>query len=316
MQGSFMLPHRTGKKQEYQVFLPTADGKELDSNNLDKKIYGPFDVLNSVPYRGRSLDIDIALYAIESGNLAAPYIKLLKNISDAAGISLLSQSIPLVDAISTGISDLVGKDSLEIGRCGAINPIYSGYYAVVGREKSDDFSLNDLEFDPVSRELRVNGKHMVEYPYFILEITTPTHKTYYHDIPDISNLYNEMIEQFMKTPEDFEINNKAFFAFEVATELSPDLLSHDAKIIVEAAHKEWIEYLEPVDESETERLSIIKEMAHIEFEDYPPRAGAIEASRLVDASSVEFDFKPVRKIEHPIKLDKSFKALNPFSIDS
>ena len=31
MQGSFMLPHRTGKKQEYQVFLPTADGKELDS---------------------------------------------------------------------------------------------------------------------------------------------------------------------------------------------------------------------------------------------------------------------------------------------
>ncbi len=240
--GSILVPHETGKRQEFQAFNTVSDAKELDANNLDRIVQGPYRLLDAVPYRGAGIQIGIALLSIKSADLAAPFIGLLKSVSDVAGISFITQATPLVDVLHAGISALAGEDSLEIGRYGLFEPVYPGLYVVV-RADPKVLPIERLAFDEKTRDLLFDGKKVVEYPYFVLKIKTSKKRDYWYDIPGIKEAYALMIEQFKTTPTDVKKNLQAFDAFQVVTELSPDLLSQDARKLVDVVRKKFKKYI-------------------------------------------------------------------------
>jgi hypothetical protein len=240
--GSVIIGHESDGKQEFQAFSSVADAKELDANHLDRIVQGPYRLLDSVPYRGGGVDVRISLLSIKSADLAAPYINLLKSISDAAGVTFVSTAAPLVDVIHDGIAALVGDNSLEIGRYGLFDPVYTGYYAVV-RAEPGELPIDRLAFDAQSRRIVLDGQAVTDYPYFVLKISTSGSRHNWYDIPDIKTAFSKMKEQFRASPGDTEKNLQAFDAFQVAVELSPDLLNRHALNLIEDARKKYSRYI-------------------------------------------------------------------------
>jgi hypothetical protein len=240
--GSVQVPHETGETREFQAFDAIADAKELDAGHLDRIVQGPYRLLDSVPYRGKGINVRIALFSIKSADLAAPYIGLLKSVSDVAGVAFVSQATPLVNVIHAGVSALAGSDSLEIGRHGLFEPVYTGYYAVV-RADPEKLPPNKLEFDADTRILSFDGKAVVDHPYFVLKITASPTRDYWYDIPDVKMAFSRMKEQFSRTPHEINKNLEAFDAFQVAASLSPDLLEDHAKNLVEDVRKRFAAFI-------------------------------------------------------------------------
>lgn len=240
--GSVVISHETGAKREFQAFNAIADAQELDAGKLDRIIQGPYRLLASVPYRGAGVNVRIALMSVKSADLVAPYIGLLKSVSDVAGVAFVAQAAPLVDVIHTGVSLLGGGDSIEIGRYGLFDPVYTGYYAVV-RADPTELTLDKLGFDEQSRVLTVDNEPVTDYPYFVLKISASTERDYWYDIPDIKDAYNRMKNQFRESPDAVEPNLRAFDAFQVTAELSPDLLSNHAQKLVEDVRKRFSRFI-------------------------------------------------------------------------
>lgn len=236
--GSVQVPHETGETREFQAFDAIADAKELDAGHLDRIVQGPYRLLDSVPYRGKGINVRIALFSIKSADLAAPYIGLLKSVSDIAGVAFVSQAAPLVDVIHAGVSALAGRDSLEIGRHGLFDPVYTGHYVVV-RADPGQLPVDKLAFDESTRILSFDGQPVVDYPYFVLKIGASTTRDYWYNIPDVKIAFSHMKEQFGRTPHDIEKNLQAFDAFQVAASLSPDLLDNHAKNLVDETRKRF-----------------------------------------------------------------------------
>ena len=240
--GNISVPYETGEKRIFQAFNPVADIQELDAKHLDRIVQGPYRLLDSVPYRGGGIDIRISLFSIKSADLAAPYIKLLKNISDTAGVAFINRMVPLVDVIQSGLSSLTGDNSLEIGRYGVFDSIQSGYYAVVRCDRNV-LSTENLTFNEQTRSLHFNGKEIVEYPYFVLKISTSRERENWYSIPDIQNKFDRMKKQFEMAPTDLEKNMEYFDSFSTAVELSPDLISKHATKLVEEARERFAKYI-------------------------------------------------------------------------
>ena len=232
--GNISLSPDADAKNSFQVIdtlssLPEI--KELDARHLDRIALGPHRLLDDVPYRFEGLHVNLCLFSVQSGNLAGPYIDLLKSIANAAGISFLSQAAPLADVIQKGITNLVGPNELEIGRCGMFDPVETGYYVVVRTDKTS-LALNELEFDPESRKLMRSGQPLTDFPYFVLRFLQSDKRENWSRIPKINEALYAMRDQFTRTPKEYSINQKLFDLFECAVMLTPDLLEDDAAAIV------------------------------------------------------------------------------------
>ena len=240
--GSVLIPYETGEKREFQAFNAVASAKELDAAHLDRISQGPYRLLDSVPYRGSGIDVRIALLSVKSSDLAAPYIGLLSKVAGVAGVGFVSQALPLVNVIHDGVSALAGGDALEIGRYGLLDPVYTGYYAIV-RADPEEVPLGQLQFDEDTRILTLDGAPVDDHPYFVLKIAASPERAYFQNIPEIQEAYNRMKEQFKRTPKDFEKNLQAFDAFQVAAQLSPDLLSQHADKLVQDARDRFARFI-------------------------------------------------------------------------
>src|SRR5215468_55481 len=108
------IPYLSGEMREFQFLSTPPELGEADAKNLDRVIPGPFRLLDGVPYRGGKIDLEVGLFSIVAADLAGPYLNLLGDLSQKAGVAFVSAAIPFVDVLHSGFKAIAGGDTLEI----------------------------------------------------------------------------------------------------------------------------------------------------------------------------------------------------------
>ena len=123
----------TGRAEFKKVIAPpelAGIPKEQRSNmKVDsKELAGP------VPYRGEAISLTAGLLAVESGDLAGPFLATLEGIASAAGASYVAVAKPFLEPLGKGmtfLAEAAGTSGLKIGvDLDLIDPA-SGVYVMV-----------------------------------------------------------------------------------------------------------------------------------------------------------------------------------------
>ncbi|MBO9573868.1 MAG: hypothetical protein J7497_16900 [Chitinophagaceae bacterium] len=247
---------------EFNTVTAPTELAELDAKNIDKIISLNKRLLGPVPYRGGDLQMDIGLFAVQSGDLAKSFLSLLTDMSSIAGVSFIGSVLPFVDPISKGVDLLVGNTSetqLEIGISTDLNKITAGYYAVIAEDKSK-VHMNELFIDKKDYKLVDSGGNTVHnYSYIVFAISGTDKKEDWFDIPELASSYKKLQDDIKGGDINAATQSLDFFKRIVLT--SNDLLFKDAKEIVKQVTEEVNDILQntQVADSNTSSLRNLNE---------------------------------------------------------
>jgi len=120
----------TGMTEVLSVVSPGKSFEALDPRNLNRLMTANIPLLGPIPYRGE-LTIEAALFSVEAGDLAKPYLELLASLTDVAGVAFLGALRPFVEPMRRGAELLFDGDkaNLEIGIHRADSPLRAGLKA-------------------------------------------------------------------------------------------------------------------------------------------------------------------------------------------
>lgn len=227
------LGHLGTQKAEFQVLTTPTDLQGIDATNLHKVLCFDKDLLNSVPYRGNGLEIELGLFSIKAENLADSFLKVLEGMSDAAGVSFVSTAIPFVKPLSDGVDLLVGttKDQiLEIGLSTKVSKPETGTFVVM-RAPKNSVNLSEFQLDEAFRLVDKNGKTMGDYPYIVYSIESSLERENWYQIPEIAKAFNAVNEAARKG--DIDKIDEAFLDYKRIVLTSPDIIDDDADKIIQ-----------------------------------------------------------------------------------
>lgn len=227
------LGHLGTQKAEFQVLTAPTDLQGIDSTNLHKVLCFDKDLLNSVPYRGDGVEIELGLFSIKAENLADSFLKVLGGMSDAAGVSFVSTAIPFVKPLSDAVDLLVGtsKDQiLEIGLSTKVSKPKTGTFVVM-RAPKNSIDLSEFQLDEAFRLVDKNGKTMGDYPYIVYSIESSSERENWYQIPEIAKAFKAVNEAVRKGAID-KID-EAFLDYKRMVLTSPDIIDDDADKMIQ-----------------------------------------------------------------------------------
>jgi len=229
------VPYITGDVREFQLLSAPPDLGKADAKGFDHVIPGPFRLLDGVPYRGGKIDLEVGLFSIAAADLAAPYLKLLGDLSDKAGVSFLSMAMPFVDLLHNGFQAIAGGDTLEIGRAALFDPPRIGHYIVI-RATRADMPKAKFTVSGDGRELLADG-NPVDRPYMILRFHASAKRDDWFRIPELAKAHEDLSACARKL--DYPGVEERLTAFRVIALTCPDLLTPHAKRLVEQIKAEF-----------------------------------------------------------------------------
>lgn len=243
------LPMRDKKTEVAFDFVTTPSIlNKVDAANLDRVVSVNRTVLGPVPYRSAPLDIEIGLFSVKEAELAGPYLKVLEDLSSAAGVAFVQQAMPFVGPLTNAINLLAGGAAdigLEIGVQTSLSattePLTSGWYAVIRADRTE-LDLRNLRVTPTDfRLVDGEGNPVADYPYMVFELAAARQRDDWFEIPDVSARYEDLRKEVLSGDRDRV--QQAFAAFKRTTLLSHDLLIEDAKRIADEVEKELLEVM-------------------------------------------------------------------------
>jgi hypothetical protein len=229
------VPYITGGVREFQLLATPPDLGKADAKNLDRVIPGPFRLLDGVPFRGGKIDLEVGLFSIAAADLAAPYLELLGDLSEKAGVAFVSTAMPFVEILHKGFKAIAGNDALEIGRAALFDPPHTGHYIVIQATHAD-FPRAKFTVSNDGRELLADGKS-VDRPYMILRFHTSPARDDWFLIPELSRAYEDICVCARKN--DYPGVEKSLTAFEVIAGTCPDLLHTHAESLAKKIKSEF-----------------------------------------------------------------------------
>lgn len=233
------VAHISGKASSFNYVTTPGNLEKLDSARIDRVINVNRRLLGPVPYRGSDVKVEVGLFSVKEADLAAPFIKLLTDMSALGGVSFISAALPYVKPLETGIELLTGSTDdtiLEIGLNKDFNVVETGYYVVM-RANKDDIDITDLRIDADDFKLvDTKGNAIADYPYFVFEISAKPNRDDWYNIPDISNSYNELRKEVEQG--NYTEAGDALKVFKRTVYISPDLIFKDAKVIYQTIETE------------------------------------------------------------------------------
>lgn len=192
------LPHRANQPAEFNVVTTPSALKQADARRLNRVIQMDKRLLGPVPYAGGDLEMEVGLFSIAAGELAAPYLELLESLSKNAGVSFLSSAIPFAGPILQGVKLLTNSagDCLEIGISRTYSTARQGIY-VVTRASKDILNLADLKVDESDYTLLDGrGRAVADYPYMVFEIRAEKERFDWFTIPELEKAYSRVQDAF------------------------------------------------------------------------------------------------------------------------
>jgi hypothetical protein len=237
------LPLRSGTIGEFNTVTTPSNLQKVDAANLDTVIAVNRVILGPVPYRAAPLVMEIGLFSVKEADLAGPFLKVLEDLSSAAGVGVVQQALPFAAPLTAGINLLSGGAAdiaLEIGLMTSLStatePLQSGWYAVMRAEKTQvDFRNLRLTADDY-RLVDTGGKPVSDYPYLVFKVAATPQRDQWFLIKELSDRYEEIRREV--EAGRVEGAQEAFAAFKRTAILSHDLLAQDAQRLVEDVRQE------------------------------------------------------------------------------
>jgi hypothetical protein len=231
------LQHDSPTKAEYHKVTPDEYLRKLSPNKAGRIIVGTQRLAGAVPYRGGDIETKIALIAVKNNDLAAPYLKLLGEISEKAGVTYITAALPYVGFLKRGmelLTDTADDSALEVGLDQVFNSPKTGVFCVVAaeREKYPDGSLAcKADFSVVD-----SNQNEVEEAYFTFTFNVDAVRADWHQIPELEQHYAKVREAVIGGKVD--LAKELMATFKRVALWSPDLLEeHAHKIIAEVEAK-------------------------------------------------------------------------------
>jgi hypothetical protein len=236
------IGHLGSMKAEFQVLTTPTDLQGIDNANLHKVLCFDKDLLNSVPYRGDGLEIDLGLYSIQAENLADSFLKVLEGMSNAAGVSFVSNAIPFVKPLSDGVDLLMGTTQdqiLEIGLSTKISNPKTGTFVIM-RAPKNSVNLSEFRLDKAYRLIDKSGNAIGEYPYIIYSIESSTERQNWYQISELSKAFNAVNEAVREGRVDKIDESFSVFKRIVAT--SPDIIDADGEKMIQKLEEKIVKF--------------------------------------------------------------------------
>lgn len=238
------LAHReTGRARFATVTLPEAL-QGVDADALSNVVQMNYPLVGPVPYRGGGLEIEAGLVVVRSKDLVGPYLEVLSSLGSAAGVSVASIAKPFIDPLLNGFDLLMNSgeaDDLVLGLATTFEPLKTGYF-VVARLSSSNVRLSELR---LNRQLQLEraGNSVTNAPYFVIEISVDKHRSNWFALPNLIEAYQELQREVRSGRGDRV--DEARLVFRRIAMSSPDLIQHDAELIVQKVNEEVAKALPP-----------------------------------------------------------------------
>jgi hypothetical protein len=181
-------PAFMGDDVEFHVLTTPANLKELSAQGLDKVIAGNQRLLGPVPYWGGKLRLELALFAIESANLAAPFLSVLGDLSSAAGGAFATTALAFAKPLTNGIALLTNGsgNSLEIGYFADAETPRTGYYVAI---RAEGIALDNLWLKQ-GYLVDGTGTPLRDAPYFVFSVDAVTSRPDWRRLPGLEEAWN------------------------------------------------------------------------------------------------------------------------------
>jgi hypothetical protein len=209
---------------------------ELSSDSLDKVITVSKQMMGAVPWRGGPLGLELGLFSVKTGNLLTPILEYVTKVSSAAGVSFVGTVKPFVPLITEGMDLLAGQTddtTIEVAIDTDITLTTSGVYALIAAPKGS-VDLSKVLLDSADHKLLLDGNPL-NHGYCVFSIRRALQKADYGEIPELKEKYGA-IQTAIKANKIRDAQD-ALTAFRLATIASPDLISSDARKLVEKAEE-------------------------------------------------------------------------------
>jgi len=255
------IPHLSGKKAEFNMFIAPESLRNIDNSHIDRVITGENRLLGYIPYRGGDIEIELGLFSIKSSDLVVPFLKVLENMASVAGVNSVNVAMPFVKPILDGVNQLAGAANavLEIGISETLHRPTTGYFVIMQAERENiDISRLNLENDGKLYDL--NGP--VRYPYMIFNIDASFERPDWYMLPEISGAYDRIVEAIRG--RDITKTKEAFTNFKIMTKTSYDLLDKHSNKLIEKVNSELADLL-PVTATSMESELNLKPLKEIDL---------------------------------------------------
>jgi hypothetical protein len=206
----------------------------LDKDSVDKVITVSKQIMGAIPWRGGSLNLELGLFSVKSGNLLAPMVDFVTQVSNAAGVSFVGQVKPFLPLITKGmdlIAGQAGDTALEVALDSTLQLTKSCAYAIIASPKSE-LDGKKLTIDPNDRKLLLEGKPL-DRAYCVFSIRRSLQKADFGEIPELKERYSAL--QSAIRSNDLKAARDALTAFRLTAITSPDLIPSDARRLIERA---------------------------------------------------------------------------------
>ncbi|MEY9575830.1 hypothetical protein ABIE88_003406 [Bradyrhizobium diazoefficiens] len=214
---------------EFHVISTPEKLRNVDAQSTDGVVTQDIPLLKSVPYRG-DLRVQLGLFSIKAGDLTAPYLNMLDDLSGAAGVGFVRQALQFVNPIKNGINLLLGggKDvKLDVGVNKGFPKPETGTFIVM-RAPSDKIDVDKLTLNKNLEVVDDAGKLVKEYPYLIFSVATSDKRDNWFEIPEIKKAHEDLMAALDRPTV---VEKEAYPAFRYACFRSPDLIDKDAEAL-------------------------------------------------------------------------------------
>jgi len=241
---SFVTLSREGEEPAHLAAVSKPEKlAELDPNSLNNVISISKKMMGPIAFRGGTVSLEIGLFSVKSGNLLNPILDYVTRVSSVAGISNVGAIKPFVPLITEGMDMIAGQKqdtALEVGVDTDIDLTNSCVAAIIAKPKTS-IVTSQLSLDNDFR-LLLNGQPL-NCGYAVFSLRQVQQKSDYGEIPEIKEKYSAFQSAIRGNKKEDAHN--ALTAFRLATIASPDLISSDARRLVEKAQEKYDEAFPP-----------------------------------------------------------------------
>lgn len=205
---------------------------KLGANDLGRVITVSKQMMGPVPWRGGVLSLELGLFSVKAGNLLTPVLDYVTAVSSAAGISFVGAVKPFVPLITQGMNLIAGQTedaALEVGVDEDLPFAKGGVYAIIAAPKGS-MTAEELSVDKQDGKLLQDGRP-VDKAYCVFSLRTTQQKPDYGEIPELKEKFAAVVAAVRANK--MQEAKDALVAFRLAAITSPDLISSDARRLVE-----------------------------------------------------------------------------------
>jgi hypothetical protein len=213
--------------------------EDVPKKRLDHFVLGQTRLLGPVPYTGGDLELELALLSVKAETLLEPFLAILEELSDAAGVGIASAALPYIGPLKKGVDLLATggpQTALEIGLSQTFDSPRTGVYFVAQLDRHAR-DLDAFSVDSSFRLLDERGEAVLGVPYLVFTIDQVGTRADWSAIPPIRSTFSQLMNE-ISSPRATLKTVESYKQHVIRTvRASPDLVpAHGDEIVT------WIEH--------------------------------------------------------------------------